>query len=274
MKSNNKNITIMRRVISILAIIAIAISNVSAQANSAMTAAENVYKSMMDLKAEAGIEIGTITELKRNPESGSITSSVEIIPLQCDADAYFSDLIQKVEKAFQTDSPKGYNYGNINTANFGTFKGDDMQSFIEIMNKSAKPAPSLLYLEVKCSDNPQMRTFYGVKWALIDKKVKGTMYLITSKRPDLILSEADKKADDKDEEDVLSSLPQDAQKRIKVLAAMIDTYSDELNDLQKKYYDTGASDVQQAFKEQIKLIVKKRQELLDKMHKIILEETY
>ena len=269
----------MRRVISILAILAIAISNVSAQANSAMTAAENVYKSMMDLKAEAGIEIGTITELKRNPESGSITSSVEIIPLQCDADAYFSDLIQKVEKAFQTDSPKGYNYGNIplgniNTANFGTFKGDDMQSFIEIMNKSAKPAPSLLYLEVKCSDNPQMRTFYGVKWALIDKKVKGTMYLITSKRPDLILSEADKKADDADEEDALSSLPQDAQKRIKVLAAMIDTYSDELKNLQEKYEKAGAYDVQQAFKEQMKLIVKKRQELLDKMHKIILEETY
>lgn len=269
----------MRRVISILAILAIAISNVNAQDKSAMTAAENVYKAMMDLKAEAGIEIGTITELKRNPESGSITSYVEIIPLQCDADSYFSDLIQKVEKAFQTDSPKGYNYGNIpfgniNTANFGTFKGDDMQSFIEIMNKSEKPTSSLLYLEVKCADNPQMRTFYGVKWALIDKKVKGTMYLITSKRPDLILSEADRKADDENEEDVLSSLPQDAQKRIKVLGAMIDTYSDELKNLQEKYEKAGAYDVQQAFKEQMKLIVKKRQELLDKMHKIILEETY
>lgn len=54
---------------------------------------------------------------------------------------------------------------------------------------------------------------------------------------------------------------------------MIDTYSDELNKLQDKYDRMGASDIRETFRQQMKLIVNKRQELLDKMHKIILDET-
>lgn len=263
----------MRRAISILAILAIAISNVSAQDNSAMTAAKNVYKAMMDIRTNYGKEDDKVVELSRNPESGFVNTSVEIIPFRGKAIS-----LKSIIEAFDKDREKGYNFGNINATtigaeNFGTFKGDDTSSYITLMKASEGSATHFLSLEVKCADNPQMRTFYGVKWMKLGEETSGSLYLITSKRPDLILSEADKKADDENEEDVLSSLSEDAQKRIKVLATMIDTYSDELNKLQDKYERTGASDVQQAFKEQMKLIVKKRQELLDKMHKIILEET-
>lgn len=265
----------MRRVISILAILAIAISNVSAQANSAMTAAENVYRSMMDIRKIYGKEEEKIFELMRSPESGFINTSVEIIPFRGKAITLY---INKAIEAFNKDSEKGYNFRKFNGATigaetFGTFKGDDMNSYIMLMNRSEGSATNFIYLEVKCADNPQMRTFYGVKWMKLGEETSGSLYFITSKRPDLILSEADKKTDDANEEDVLSSLSEDAQKRIKVLGAMIDTYSDELNDLQKKDNDTVASDVKETFREQMKLIVKKRQELLDKMHKIILEET-
>lgn len=267
----------MRRVISILAILAIAINNVNAQDNSAMTAAENVYKAMMDIRKIYGKESEKVFELMRSPESGVVNSSVEIVPFRGKAISLNSSLNKTIE-AFEKDSEKGYNFkkfngATINAENFGTLRGDDMNSFITLMNKSEGSATNFIYLEVKCADNPQMRTFYGVKWTKQGEETSGSLYLITSKRPDLILNEADKKADDKDEEDVLSSLPQDAQKRIKVLGAMIDTYSDELKDLQDRYNNTVASDVKETFRQQIKLIVNKRQELLDKMHKIILEET-
>lgn len=265
----------MRRVISILAIIAIAISNVSAQDNSAKKAAENVYKAMMDIRKIYGKESEKTFELMRSPESGNVNSSVEIVPFRGKT-ASLSLSINKAIEAFDKDSEKGYNFRRFNGATigaqtFGTFKGDD--SYINLMNRSEGSATNFIYLEVKCADNPQMRTFYGVKWTKLGEETSGSLYFITSKRPDLILSEADRKADDKDEEDVLSSLPQDAQKRIKVLGAMIDTYSDELKELQEKYNKARGTDLLESYRQQMKLILNKRQELLDKMHKIILEET-
>lgn len=265
----------MRRVISILAILAIAIGNISAQDNSAKTAAENVYRAMMEIRKNYGKEDEKIFELMRSPESGFVNTSVEIIPFRGKMITFY---INKAIEAFNKDCEKGYNYRKFNgttigAETFGTFKGDDMNSYIMLMNRSEGSATNFIYLEVKCADNPQMRTFYGVKWMKLGEETSGSLYLITSKRPDLILSEADKKADDADEEDALSSLSEDAQKRIKVLATMIDTYSDELNKLQDKFERTGASDIRETFRQQIKLIMNKRQELLDKMHKIILEET-
>ena len=263
----------MRRVISILAILAIAFGNISAQGNSAKTAAENVYKAMMDIRKIYGKEDEKIFELMRSPESGFVNTSVEIVPFRGKAIS-----LNNVIKAFDKDSEEGYNFRKFNGATmgaetFGTFKGDDINSYIMLMNRSEGSATSFIYLEVKCADNPQMRTFYGVKWKELGEETSGSLYFITSKRPDLILNEADKKADDAYEEDALSSLSEDAQKRLKVLGAMIDTYSDELNELQTRYNNTIASDVKEAFRQQMKLIVNKRQELLDKMHKIILEET-
>ena len=263
----------MRRVLSILAILAIAISNISAQDHSAMTGAENVYKAMMDIRKIYGKESEKTFELMRSPESGFVNTSVEIVPFRGKAIR-----LDNIIEAFDKDREKGYNFRKFNGAtigaeNFGTFKGDDMGSFITLMNRSEGAATNFLYLEVKCADNPQMRTFYGVKWIRLDGETTGSLYFITSKRPDLILSEADKKADDKNKEDALSSLPQDAQDRIKVLLAMIDTYSDELTVLQDKYNKARSSDVEDILRQQMKLIVNKRQELLDKVHKIILEET-
>lgn len=267
----------MRRVISILAIIAIAISNVSAQDNSAKKAAENVYKAMMDIRKIYGKESEKTFELMRSPESGNVNSSVEIVPFRGKT-VSLSLSINKAIEAFDKDCEKGYNFRKFNGATigaetFGTLKGDDMSSYIMLMNRSEGSATNFIYLEVKCADNPQMRTFYGLKWTKLGEGTSGSLYFITSKRPDIILSEADKKADDADEEDALSSLSQDAQDKIKVLGAMIDTYSKELNELQEKYNKARSSDVEAAFRQQMKLIVNKRQELLDKMHKIILEET-
>ena len=77
-----------------------------------------------------------------------------------------------------------------------------------------------------------------------------------------------------DEEDVMSSLPTDAQNRLKVLGAMIDTYTDEMNTLQRNVdenYDNPT--LRQSYIDQMKLFQEKRQELLDKVHQIILEET-
>ena len=232
---------------------------------------------MMDIRKIYGKESEKVFELMRSPESGVVNSSVEIVPFRGKAISLNSSLNKTIE-AFEKDSEKGYNFkkfngATINAENFGTLRGDDMNSFITLMNKSEGSATNFIYLEVKCADNPQMRTFYGVKWTKQGEDTSGSLYFITSKRPDLILSEADKKADDADEEDVLSSLPQDAQNRIKVLGAMVDTYSNELNELQTRYNSTVATDVRETFRQQMKLILSKRQELLDKMHKIILEET-
>lgn len=265
----------MKKIATTLAILVIAISNINAQDKSAMTAAENVYNAMMEIKkANANGRLEATTELRRNPESNAVISSMEIIPFQSSS-AVMADLIKKAQKAFEADRDKGYNYGNIQGGNYGTFKGEDSQSILEIMNETEQPAPHILYLEVKCADNPQMRTFYGLKWAHKEGAgTYGTLYLITSKRPDLIIAEKDKKADDADEEDVMSLLPTDAQNRLKVLGAMIDTYTDEMNTLQRNVDENfGIPTLRQSFIDQMNLLQKKRQELLDKVHQIILEET-
>ena len=265
----------MKKIALTLAILVIAISNINAQDKSAMTAAENVYNAMMEIKkANANGRLEATTELRRNPESNAVISSMEIIPFQSSS-AVMADLIKMAQKAFEVDRDKGYNYGNIQGGNYGTFKGEDRQSILEIMNETEQPAPHILYLEVKCADNPQMRTFYGLKWG--HKEGAGTygaLYLITSKRPDLIIAEKDKKADDADEIDVMSLMSGDAQNRIRVLGMMIDAYTNELTELRRianEKYDN--STLRQSYIDQMKLFQEKRQELLDKVHQIILEET-
>lgn len=78
-----------------------------------MTAAENVYNAMMEIKkANANGRLEATTELRRNPESNAVISSMEIIPFQSSS-AVMADLIKKAQKAFEADRDKGYNYGNI-----------------------------------------------------------------------------------------------------------------------------------------------------------------
>lgn len=267
----------MKRIAFTIAILAIAVSNSLAQDKSAMTSAENVYKAMMAIRKEAGLEAETTSEMKRNPESGSVISAVEVIPIRSKNVAVMKSLLEKAKVAFDTDKEKSYNSGNLQGlnpgfANFGTWKGDDLASFIEIIRMGEFPAPRLLYMEVKCADNPQMRTFYGVKWAEGENEIYGALFLITSKRPDLILN-ADEKKVREDEDDIMSLLPEDVQKKVKIMSKMIAEYSDEMETLQGKVDMDPYPTLRDSYINQILDIQKKRQQLIDKTNQIIFEAT-
>lgn len=267
----------MKRIAFTIVILAIAVSNSLAQDNSAMTSAENVYKAMMAIRKEAGLEAETTSEMKRNPESGSVISAVEIIPIRSKNVAVMKSLLEKAKDAFEADKEKSYNSGNIQLINtggplFGTWKGDDLTSFIEIMKMGEFPTPRLLYMEVKCADNPQMRTFYGLKWTEGKDEIYGALFLITSKRPDIILNADEKKARE-DEDDILSLLPEDVQKKVKIMSKMIAEYSDEMDSLQRKADEARYPTLRDSYINQILDIQKKRQQLIDKTNLIIFEAT-
>lgn len=267
----------MKRIAFTIAILAIAVSNSLAQDNSAMTSAENVYKAMMAIRKEAGLEAETTSEMKRSPESGSVISAVEVIPIRSKNVAVMKSLLEKAKVAFDTDKEKSYNSGNLQGlnpgfANFGTWKGDDLASFIEIIRMGEFPAPRLLYMEVKCADNPQMRTFYGVKWAEGEDEIYGALFLITSKRPDLILN-ADEKKVREDEDDIMSLLPEDVQNKVKILSKLVSEYSDEMDFLQRKADEAAYPILRDSYINQILDLQKKRQQLIDKTNLIIFEAT-
>ena len=97
-------------------------------------------------------------------------------------------------------------------------------------------------METKNTDDPEMRDFYAIKWKEQVGCTSGIIYLIKSKRPDLVLKEqqgaSSSKARNIDEE-MMDYIDDSDKFRINLLGQLIENYDEELNALFEKREQLG-----------------------------------
>jgi len=117
-------------------------------------------------------------EARINPETGMLEYSVEIKDFKCDSKStYLSDAI----KAFDEDQNCGYQFSYMDPSNRDlclVSTGDGMVTL-------HKPGAETWMLCVKNETNPALRDVYALTIEHASGVVNGTVYRITSARPDI-----------------------------------------------------------------------------------------
>ena len=257
--------------------------------------------SMSNLAQKYGYDNDISLSNKVNPESGRLISSVTTIPFSS-AKAFenvpmdeilsgkantvtndFEQIIADVESKFQSCMSQAYTVGNTRQGDshtsINTLTGDNPSDMICILAQDE--SASLLYMETKNTDDPEMRDFYAIKWKEQVGCTSGIIYLIKSKRPDLVLKEqqgaSSSKARNIDEE-MMDYIDVSDKFRINLLGQLIENYDEELNALFEKReqfgYDKKIKKITTLTEKQIEYTIKKRQEALNKLHNIIMNIDY
>ena len=213
--------------------------------------------------------------VSRNPESGAIISKVTIMPFTCKDDALFETELKNIVSAFDSDQECSYNYGKINHdefsrdgTNWATYTGEDDKNTELILSVSERPTYNLLYMEVKNANDPTKRDFYAIKWRKTQTGYDGRVFLITSKRPDLIVQSEVKTVDEQVEDLICES----DKKEYLLYKKTAEKYKKEIDEIMQKRKLASSGDQIKMFEELINDYKVKYRNILDKMHTLILQQ--
>ena len=175
----------MKRLIIMLLIACSAITTASADPTATpQKKAKSVIRSLEGIiafYAEKGIQTLSIT---KNPETGLIESSERIAPFTCQKEDLWT-----IPIGFSEDEPLSYQYmhllpGNTELFNLKVVTNNGQKSKDVRIRTNSKQ--EMWFMCCKNPDNPQLRDAYAIVWEeTTDKNVAGTVYMITSLRPDL-----------------------------------------------------------------------------------------
>ena len=175
----------MKRLIIMLLIACSAITTASADPTATpQKKAESVIRSLEGIiafYAEKGIQTLSVT---KNPETGLIESSECIAPFTCQKEDLWT-----IPIGFSEDEPLSYQYmhllpGNTELFNLKVVTNNGQKSKDVRIRTNSKQ--EMWFMCCKNPDNPQLRDAYAIVWEETkDKNVAGTVYMITSLRPDL-----------------------------------------------------------------------------------------
>ena len=175
----------MKRLIIMLLIACSAITTASADPTATpQKKAKSVIRSLEGIiafYAEKGIQTLSIT---KNPETGLIESSERIAPFTCQKEDLWT-----IPIGFSEDEPLSYQYmhllpGNTELFNLKVVTNNGQKSKDVRIRTNSKQ--EMWFMCCKNPDNPQLRDAYAIVWEETkDKNVAGTVYMITSLRPDL-----------------------------------------------------------------------------------------
>ena len=175
----------MKRLIIMLLIACSAITTASADPTATpQKKAKSVIRSLEGIiafYAEKGIQTLSIT---KNPETGLIESSERIAPFTCQKEDLWT-----IPIGFSEDEPLSYQYmhllpGNTELFNLKVVTNNGQKSKDVCIRTNSKQ--EMWFMCCKNPDNPQLRDAYAIVWEETkDKNVAGTVYMITSLRPDL-----------------------------------------------------------------------------------------
>ena len=192
--------------------------------------------------------------VSRNPESGAIISKVTIMPFTCKDDALFETELKNIVAAFDSDQECAYNYGKINHdefsrdgTNWATYTGEDDKNTELILSVSERPTYNLLYMEVKNANDPTKRYFYAIKWRKTQTGYDGRVFLITSKRPDLIVQSEVKTVDEQVEDLICES----DKKEYLLYKKTAEKYKKEIDEIMQKRKLASSGDQIKMFEELI-----------------------
>ena len=175
----------MKRLIIMLLIACSAITTASADPSATpQKKAKSVIENLERIIAMyAGEENLTLSVIK-NPETGLVEASERIAPFTCEKEDLWT-----IPIGFSEDEPLSYQYmhllpGNTELFNLKVVTNNGQKSKDVRIRTNSKQ--EMWFMCCKNPDNPQLRDAYAIVWEETkDKNVAGTVYMITSLRPDL-----------------------------------------------------------------------------------------
>ena len=175
----------MKRILIMLLIACSAITTASADSTATpQKKAKSVIESLEGIIAFYA-EKGSLTlSVTKNPETGLIESSERIAPFTCQKEDLWT-----IPIGFSEDEPLSYQYmhllpGNTELFNLKVVTNNGQKSKNVRIRINTKQ--EMWFMCCKNPDNPQLRDAYAIVWEETkDNHVAGTVYMITSLRPDL-----------------------------------------------------------------------------------------
>ncbi len=174
----------MKRIIALLLIVGSTLTTYADPKPAPQKRPEFVIANLNTIIGIYGQKAGQSYAVNRNPETGIIESSERIVAFSCKSSvASFETIAQN----FMADEPLGYQILHMVPGNPQPFKlnvvTNEGSKAIWLRKKSNE---EMWLLCTKNPDNPQLRDAYAIVWEKGDlDEVKGTVYMITSLRPDV-----------------------------------------------------------------------------------------
>ena len=181
----------MKRIIIMLLIACSAITTVNAQSKATAKASQNkptnVIKSLEFIADLYGKKEGQTYAVTKNPNTNIIESSERVVNFTCDeSNAYLT----MISDDFMKDESVSYQILHImpgSTQRFSLQVVTNDRSSSKTYAVRTKSTQEMWFLATKNPANPQLRDAYAIVWEPAADKlnVNGTIYMITSLRPDL-----------------------------------------------------------------------------------------
>ena len=182
----------MKRLVIMLLIACSAVVTVSADPSaSAQKKPESVIATLNAVIHKFGQNIGQVYSVNRNPNTGIVESSVKIVPFVCSINAMKNDNVLKaIAINFPKDEPLSYQFLHIQPGSNETFHLNVITENGEKGNQRIRTNKNqeMWFMCCKNPENPQLRDAYAIVWEHMndqDHQVMGTVYMITSLRPDV-----------------------------------------------------------------------------------------
>ena len=189
----------MKRISIMLLIICSAITTVSADptASAPQKKPEAVIAALNSVANTHGERQGQVYSVEKNPNTGIIESSMRIVPISATM-AGKGPYFNNIARAFMHDESLSYQFLHIQPGSTQYFlldvtdkNGDDNNT----LHLRTKTDQEMWLMCCKNPDNPQLRDAYAIVWEVdyngrkpMDTgsyPMKGTIYMITSLRPDI-----------------------------------------------------------------------------------------
>ncbi len=181
----------MKRIIIMLLIVCSAITTVNAQSKATAKASQNkptnVIKSLEFIADLYGKKEGQTYAVTKNPNTNIIESSERVVNFTCDeSNAYLT----MISDDFMKDESVSYQILHImpgNPQRFSLQVVTNDRTSSKTYQVRTKSTQEMWFLATKNPANPELRDAYAIVWEPAADKlnVNGTIYMITSLRPDL-----------------------------------------------------------------------------------------
>ena len=179
----------MKRIFIMLLIACSAINTISADPSAApQKKPEIVIFTLNAIIQKFGKNEGQVYSVNRNPNTGIIESSIKIVPFRCSANHIQNDnVMNAVAINFPKEEPLAYQFLHIQPGS------NEMFSLKVITNNGMSQGTQRIRTNrdqemwlmcCKNPENPQLRDAYAIVWEHTDE-IEGTIYMITSLRPDM-----------------------------------------------------------------------------------------
>ena len=185
---NNKNIINMKRIISLLLIVCSSLTAFADSSAGQPKRPEKVIANLNTIINLHGHKAGQSFAINRNPNTNIIESSEKIATFSCFTyDASF----ETIAESFMADEPLCYQILHMVPGNKEVFKlkvvTNEGSKTIVLRSKKEQ---EMWLMCTKNPENPQLRDVYAIVWEEmgdddVNFEVEGTVYMITSLRPDI-----------------------------------------------------------------------------------------